>query len=75
VRARDGAPVSTPLEWSEVEAFARKRGAAVPLDEFAKFTIATTAKRLKARGDLWSGTAWKKQRLEGAISRAQTRWS
>ncbi|MBV8373189.1 MAG: non-homologous end-joining DNA ligase [Candidatus Eremiobacteraeota bacterium] len=75
VRARDGAPVSTPLEWAEVEAFARKRGAIVPSDEFGKFTIATTGKRLKARGDLWFGTAWKKQRLEGAISRAQSQWS
>jgi bifunctional non-homologous end joining protein LigD len=75
VRARDGAPVSTPLEWPEVEAFARKRGTAAPSEEFAKFTIRTTAKRLKSRGDLWSGTAWKKQRLETAIARAQSRWA
>jgi bifunctional non-homologous end joining protein LigD len=75
VRARDGAPVSTPLEWSEVEAFARKRGAAMPSDAFAAFTIRTAPKRLKSRGDPWAGTAWKKQRLEGAIARAQSTWS
>ena len=74
VRARDGAPVSTPLEWSEVEAFARKRGATMPSDAFAAFTIRTTAKRLKSRGDPWAGAAWKKQRLEGAIARAQSTW-
>ena len=75
VRARDGAPVSTPLEWNEVEAFARKRGAIVPSDEFGKFTIRTTPRRLKQLGDLWGGKAWKKQRLEPAIARAQKRWA
>ncbi len=74
VRARDGAPVSTPLEWSEVEAFARKRGATMPSDAFAAFTMRTAPKRLKSRGDPWAGTAWKKQRLEGAIARAQANW-
>jgi bifunctional non-homologous end joining protein LigD len=74
VRARDGAPVSTPLEWSEVEAFARKRGATMPSDAFAAFTMSTAPKRLKSRGDPWAGTAWKKQRLEGAIARAQSNW-
>jgi bifunctional non-homologous end joining protein LigD len=75
VRARDGAPVSTPLEWSEVEAYARKRGAVAPWDEFGKFTIRTTAKRLKSGGDLWAGKAWKKQRLEPALARAQKLWA
>jgi bifunctional non-homologous end joining protein LigD len=75
VRARDRAPVSTPLEWAEVEALARKRGSIVPADEFAKFTIATTPKRLKAKGDLWAGKAWKKQRLEPAIQAAQANWT
>lgn len=75
VRARDGAPVSTPLEWSEVEAFVRKRGTIAPWDEFGKHTIATTGKRLTAKGDLWSGKAWKKQRLEPAVDRAQKKWS
>ncbi|MEO9025578.1 MAG: non-homologous end-joining DNA ligase [Candidatus Tumulicola sp.] len=74
VRARDGAPVSTPLEWPEVEGFARKRGSNAPADEFGKYTIRTTAKRLAKLGDLWAGKAWKKQRLEPAIARAQTRW-
>ncbi|MGB8520180.1 MAG: non-homologous end-joining DNA ligase [Candidatus Tumulicola sp.] len=75
VRARDGAPVSTPLEWDEVEAFARKRGATMPADAFAAFTMRTAPKRLKSRGDPWAGAAWKKQRLEGAISRAQSTWT
>jgi bifunctional non-homologous end joining protein LigD len=73
VRARDGAPVSTPLDWSEVEAFARKRSGA-PWDAFAAFTIETTPKRLAREGDLWSGKAWKKQRLESAIKKAQRLW-
>jgi bifunctional non-homologous end joining protein LigD len=75
VRARDGAPVSTPLEWSEVEAFARKRGSIAPWDEFGKYTIRTILSRLKSRGDLWAGAAWKKQRLEAAIGRAKALWS
>ena len=75
VRARDGAPVSTPLEWSEIEAFARKRGSVAPSDEFAKFTMRTTAKRLKDKGDLWGGKAWKKQGLESAVARAQKLWA
>jgi bifunctional non-homologous end joining protein LigD len=74
VRARDGAPVSTPLEWSDVEGFARKRDSRAPWDEFGRYTIRTTAKRLAKLGDLWAGKAWKKQRLEPAIGRAQTRW-
>ncbi|MGA8534897.1 MAG: non-homologous end-joining DNA ligase [Candidatus Tumulicola sp.] len=74
VRARDHAPVSTPLQWSEVEAFARKRGAIAPSDEFAQHTIRTTAKRLGRLGDLWGGKAWKRQRLENAIARARTAW-
>lgn len=74
VRARDGAPVSTPLDWSEVEAFARKRSGA-PWDEFAKYNVKTTPKRLERDGDLWSGKAWKKQKLEPAIAKAQKLWS
>lgn len=73
-RARDGAPVSTPLHWSEVEALERRRTPAAPADEFAKHTIATTPARLEREGDLWGRKYWKKQRLEPAIRRAQRLW-
>jgi len=74
VRARDAAPVSTPLHWSEVEAFARRRTAAWPADEFARYTMKTTPKRLEREGDLWGATYWKKQRLEGPINKAKRLW-
>ena len=74
VRARDGAPVSTPLRWSEVEAFRRKRSAAAPADEFARHTIATLPGRLEREGDLWGPKLWKRQRLEGAVAKANRRW-
>ena len=75
VRARDAAPVSTPLHWSEVEALARKRATTAPADEFAKYTIRTTPRRLQREGDLWGGQYWKKQSLEPAIAKAQRLWS
>ncbi len=74
VRARDGAPVSMPLDWSEVEAFARKRSGA-PWDAFAAFTIRTAPRRLEREGDLWAGKAWKPHRLESAIKKAQRVWA
>ncbi len=74
VRARDGAPVSMPLDWSEVEAFGRKRSGS-PSDAFAAFTIRNAVTRLQREGDLWSPKAWKKHRLEPAIRKAQTLWS
>lgn len=75
VRARDGAPVSTPLHWSEVAALARRRGSIAPADEFARYTIRTIPKRLAREGDLWSSRSWKKQALEGAIRKARRLWS
>lgn len=74
VRARDGAPVSTPLHWEEIEAFARRRTATAPADEFAKYSIRTTPARLEREGDLWGPKLWKKQRLEGAIKKARQLW-
>jgi bifunctional non-homologous end joining protein LigD len=74
VRARDGAPVSTPLRWEEVEALSRRRGAGAPADEFAKYTMATTPKRLAREGDLWGAKNWKKQRLEPGIEKARRLW-
>jgi bifunctional non-homologous end joining protein LigD len=62
VRARDGAPVSTPLDWSEVEAFARKRSG-VPSDAFAAYTMRTAPRRVARDGDLWGPPVWRPQHL------------
>lgn len=75
VRARDNAPVSMPLHWAEVEAYARKRGTTTALEEFAGFNIRTAIARLEKEGDLWSGRAWKKSRLEPALAKARKLWS
>ena len=75
VRARDGAPVSTPLEWEEVEAASRRRGATLPADEFAKYSIRTVPARVARDGDLWGPKRWKKQRLEGPSGKAARLWA
>ncbi len=65
LRARDGAPVSTPLDWAEVEAYARRRG--TPWDAFAAHNLRTVPARLERDGDRWNARAWKKQRLDHYI--------
>ena len=73
VRARDGAPVSMPLEWSEVEALGKKR--ATPEMVIAQWNISNALKRLKSEGDLWSGKNWKPAALETALKKAQRAWT
>ncbi len=73
VRARDGAPVSMPLDWSEVEAMKRKRGTTE--DVIGAWTIATASKRLDAEGDLWGGRNWKPALLEKSLKAAQRAWA
>jgi len=80
VRARAGAPVSMPLDWSEIEGMARKRSRGATLargteGEFARWTIANARTTLAERGDLWSGERWQEQRLDGAVARARTAWA
>lgn len=72
VRARDSAPVSMPLDWSEIEALAKKR--MTPERAVAQWTIANARRRLEAEGDLWSGRAWKEAGLEPAVRKAQRAW-
>jgi bifunctional non-homologous end joining protein LigD len=58
VRERPGAPVSAPLEWSELE---RKL-------QIQDFTIETMPRRLDAVGDIW-GDALKRRNTKRAIDR------
>ena len=59
LRAYEGAPVSTPLEWAEVKKGLR------PTD----FNIRNAVERFRARGDLFAPVLNQPQRLESAIER------
>jgi bifunctional non-homologous end joining protein LigD len=59
VRERPGAPVSAPLQWSDLQAKLR----------IEDFTIATMPRRLDSVGDLW-GEALKRRNATRAIDRA-----
>ncbi len=72
-RARDGAPVSMPLRWPEVEAMRRKRAAGTS-SEMARWTIANVAKLVEKSGDPWAAEGWVPQRLESALTAARSLW-
>jgi len=61
VRPRKGAPVSTPLKWSEV-----KKGL-----NPADFNIHNTLKRLKKMGDIFKGVLGKGADIEKCISKLE----
>jgi len=61
LRAHPGAPVATPLEWSEV-----KRGL-LPGD----FNITNAPARFAVKGDLFDGVLTRPQRLEDAMPRVE----
>ena len=73
VRARDGAPVSMPLAWSEVEAMVRKR-APETTAEMRRWTIANVPKLVGKHGDPWQVEGWRPQSLDAAFERARTHW-
>jgi bifunctional non-homologous end joining protein LigD len=73
VRARDGAPVSMPLRWPEVEAMRRKR-APETTREMARWTIANVPALIRKNGDPWAHEGWLPQRLEGALEAARSLW-
>ncbi len=61
LRAYAGAPVATPLEWSEV-----RQG----LDP-AHFNISNARQRFSEKGDLFEGVLKKPQRLESALGKLE----
>ncbi len=73
VRPRDGAPVSMPIAWAEVEAMSRKRSKTTG-PEMTRWNIGNVPKLLAKDGDVWS-KAWKPYRLEPVIAAARSLWS
>jgi bifunctional non-homologous end joining protein LigD len=73
VRARDGAPVSMPLVWADVEAMRRKR-APETTAEMRRWTIANVPKLVAKAGDPWRREGWSPQSLESALTRARPLW-
>lgn len=61
LRAHPGAPVSTPLEWSEVKPGLRPQ----------QFNISNTAERFARVGDLFEGVLKERQRIEPALQRLE----
>jgi bifunctional non-homologous end joining protein LigD len=73
VRARDGAPVSMPLRWPEVEAMGRKRSTETGR-EMARWTVANVPGLVRKNGDPWAAGGWVPQRLEAALNAARSLW-
>jgi bifunctional non-homologous end joining protein LigD len=61
VRARPGAPVSTPLKWNELD------GRIDPRD----FTIRNVAARVKKMGDIWATAMRRTNSLKALLGRAK----
>ena len=81
LRAKQGAPVSMPLEWSEVEAMKKSRSTDTTT-EMRKFTLHNALARLAEKGDLWAAVAGPKAnatgggaKLEPALKKAAKAWT
>jgi len=73
VRARDGAPVSMPLAWGDVEAMRRKRSPETTR-EMLRWTIGNVPGLVAKGGDPWRNEGWKAHKLEGALTKARSLW-
>jgi bifunctional non-homologous end joining protein LigD len=65
IRPRDGAPVSTPLRWEELQ----------PGLSPADFTIKTMRARLEVVGDLWGGVLGPGIDMERSLTVLQPLWA
>ncbi len=78
LRAKPGAPVSMPLEWSEVEAMKRSRSDDTTT-EMRKFTLKNALARLEKKGDLWGAVTGPLEKrgvkLEPALKKAAKAWT
>ncbi|MFN2448918.1 MAG: DNA polymerase domain-containing protein [Candidatus Baltobacteraceae bacterium] len=63
-RACEGAPVSMPVSWDEVERYTRSRSKKPPKETFARYNVGNVPDLLKAHGDLWQ--TWVDARRFGA---------
>jgi bifunctional non-homologous end joining protein LigD len=61
LRAYPGAPVATPLEWSEVHKGLNPR----------QFNISNVRKRFQQKGDLFDGVLHRKQQMEDALEKLE----
>jgi bifunctional non-homologous end joining protein LigD len=73
VRARDGAPVSMPLRWPEVEALGRKRARETSA-AFGRWTMKNVPGLIAKGGDPWAAEGLRPQRLETALKNARSLW-
>ena len=73
VRARDGAPVSMPIAWSEVETLAASSAKDTP-SALAKWNVKNVPALLAKGGDPWASTYAKTQMLEPALKKARAIW-
>jgi bifunctional non-homologous end joining protein LigD len=74
VRARPGAPVSTPIAWSEVEAMASSRSTRETSAAFAKWNLRNVPELLAAKGDAWGDAFRRSQSLGPALEASRRRW-
>ena len=75
VRARPRAPVSMPLEWTEVEELAHERSAKPTNEVLARWTMKNVPALLAERGDPWKRPFGRGQRLEPALAKARAKWA
>ena len=67
-RLQDGAPVSTPLHWNEIEEFAAMRLRGRPAATFARFNIASIRARIGHYGDIWKHFAREAREIGPALA-------
>lgn len=73
VRASEGAPVSMPLEWREIERASTSR-ARDARALFLNWTIKTAPALLRRRGDAWKGALRRPKSLESAVKALRAKW-